>query len=102
MLLASVVRQERTTWSPAVMLFGVAVSCAVGAGPVSGGAVPGPVDLGFLLLPAKLTTAMSKTRQVNMRFLELNLFSPYTKFSYSSCRPQERAPGRSYFQLQFG
>jgi hypothetical protein len=37
MLVASVVRQERTTWSPAEIVVGVAVSWAVGAGPVEGG-----------------------------------------------------------------
>src|ERR1700678_2515316 len=90
MLFASVVRQERTTWSPAVMLLGVAVSCAVGAGPVSGGAPPLVGDVVFLLQPAKPTTARSKTRQVRMRFLELNLFSPSTKFSCPFCSASPR------------
>src|ERR1700728_3947474 len=86
------------------MFDGAAVSCAVGAGPESGGAVPGPLDVFFLLQPAKPTTAKSKIRQVRMRFLGLNLFSPYTNFSslYLPYKSQERAPGRSYFQLQFG
>jgi hypothetical protein len=59
-----------------VIWAGVAVSCAVGAGPLSGGGPPLIGDVFFLLQPAKPITAKSKTRQVKMRFLELNLFSP--------------------------
>jgi hypothetical protein len=80
LLLASVVRNQNTTWSPAVMLLGVAVSCAVGVGPESGGGPPAMGDV-FFLQPAKPITATSKTRQVRMRFLELNLFSPFMKLS---------------------
>src|ERR1700738_1005031 len=63
-VVASVVRQVSTTWSPAVMLEGGAVSCAVGAGAVVGG---GAVSTGgsgfcFFLQPAApIRTMRSKT-----------------------------------------
>jgi hypothetical protein len=61
MLVASVVRHVSTTWSPAVMVVGVAVNCAVGDGPLNPGAVPAN---GFDFLPQP-TTAATKTRLRN-------------------------------------
>jgi hypothetical protein len=57
------------------MLVGVAVNCAVGAGPV-GGAVVLLDWVVFFLQPTKPTAAASKTRQVRTRNLELKMFSP--------------------------
>jgi hypothetical protein len=74
-LVASVVRHESTTWSPAVMLAGVAVSCAVGAGPDAGAVVLLGVVV-FFLQPTKPTAATNKTRQVTTRSLELKVSSP--------------------------
>jgi hypothetical protein len=54
------------------MLVGVAVSCAVGAGPLFIAGAVAPVEEVFFLQPANPATATSKTRQVMMRFLEVN------------------------------
>jgi hypothetical protein len=71
-LVASAVRQVRTTWSPAEMELGVAVICATGAGAaveVAAGAVDA-VDgggAGFLLQPAIAIRATTKTTELKAR-----------------------------------
>src|ERR1700678_4144896 len=68
-VVASAVRQERTTWSPAEMTEGVAVICAVGAGTEDGG---GAVSAGsggpcFFLQPATASNETSNTTGTKMR-----------------------------------
>src|SRR5882672_1800140 len=80
-LVASEVRHVNTTWSPAEMLDGVAVSCAVGAGATAaGGAVSaGGSGFSFFLQPAapiKATrgnTGTKKRRVCFKRYLLLRL-----------------------------
>jgi hypothetical protein len=73
MVVASDVRQERTTWSPAEITEGVAVICAVGAGAEEvGGAVIGAGGASFFLQPATATNATSKTAGTKIREREFN------------------------------
>jgi hypothetical protein len=71
-LLASVVRQVRTTWSPAVTTVGVAVICAVGAGTTTGGGGAGGGGTGFFLQPATVTRAKSNATGTRMRLRVFN------------------------------
>jgi hypothetical protein len=71
-LLASVVRQVRTTWSPAVISVGVAVICAVGAGTTIGGGGGGGGGTGFFLQPATVTNAKSNATGTRMRLRVFN------------------------------
>ena len=71
-VVASVVRQDRTTWSPAEMVVGVAEICAVGAGAAAGGAVSwGKGGACFFLQPAivkRVTTSATGTKMRPNRF----------------------------------
>jgi hypothetical protein len=71
-LLASVVRQVRTTWSPAVISVGVAVICAVGAGTTTGGGGGAGGGTGFFLQPATVTSAKSNATGTRMRLRVFN------------------------------
>jgi hypothetical protein len=72
-VVASAVRQEITTWSPAEITDGVAVIWAVGAGAVAtGGAVTGAGGASFFLQPATATNATSNTAGIKMREREFN------------------------------
>ena len=63
-VVASVVRQLSTTWSPAEMVEGVAVSWAVGAGEAAGGAVAGIGGDGcFLWQPATVDYGCEKNNR---------------------------------------
>src|ERR1017187_6849181 len=68
-VVASAVRQDSTTWSPAEITDGVAVICAAGAGAVAAGG--GAVSMGsgacFFLQPATATSATSRTTGIKMR-----------------------------------
>ncbi len=67
-LVASAVRHDRTTWSPAEITDGVAVICAAGAGTV---AVGGAVSTGgggcFFLQPATASNETSITTGITKR-----------------------------------
>ena len=77
-LVASVVRQVRTTWSPADMVEGVAVNCAVGAGMAGGGAVSaGGSGFCLCLQPAIATKAATQSTGTRER---LNFFKMRISF----------------------
>jgi hypothetical protein len=72
-LVASEVRQVNTTWSPAVMLDGVAVSCAVGAGAAAGGGAVSACGMGFSFFlqpaaPIKATRSNTGTKKRKICF----------------------------------
>ena len=67
-LVALVVRQVRTTWSPAVIRVGVAVISAVGAGVTTGGGGGAGGGTGFFLQPATATRATSNATGTSKRF----------------------------------
>jgi hypothetical protein len=67
-LLASVVCQLRTAWSPAEITVGATVICAVGAGTEAGGAVSAGGGGGdFFLQPATAIKETSNTAGIKMR-----------------------------------
>jgi galactokinase/mevalonate kinase-like predicted kinase len=72
-LVASVVRQVRTTWSPAEIDVGVAVSWAMGAA-AEGGAVSGAGGGGgfFFLQPATASRTIIKTAGTRKRWRRFN------------------------------
>jgi hypothetical protein len=73
-LLASVVRQVSTTWSPAETTVGVAVICAVGAGTTTGGGGAGGGGTTFFLQPATVTRAKSNATGTRMRLRVFNVW----------------------------
>jgi hypothetical protein len=72
-LVASVVRQLRTTWSPAEITAGVAVICAVGAAEATGGGASGAGNgLLFLPQPATAVNAMSSAARTKIECCRFN------------------------------
>jgi hypothetical protein len=72
-LVASVVRQESWTWSPAETTAGVAEICAVGAGAATeAGAVSAGGSGCFFLQPAMETKATRRTTGTRMRLRRFN------------------------------
>jgi hypothetical protein len=72
-VVASVVRHERATWSPAETTVGVAVICAVGAGADDVGAVSEDIGGGvFFLQPAMETKATRTTSGTKVRKRRFN------------------------------
>ena len=80
---ASVVRQDNCTWSPAEITLGVAVSCAVGAAAVAGGGAACAGGNGFCFLqPENVTKATSNKAGTKIRFTFFNVVLPSRKFRF--------------------
>jgi hypothetical protein len=96
-VVASAVRQERTTWSPAEMTEGVAVICAAGVGTEAAGGAVSVCSGGasFFFQPATAINEASNTTGTKMRERTFNgLLLP----SIQNCLPSDRdllEPARS-------